>query len=110
MMDTTVTTAKTSEIQVLEDRINVLTDLHARVEKLRHAPSVLRLPSGSSNVLATPTLPAAQLREAFAQLKDFSDTLKKDQAQEALKAAKDSEAKDNSELTFRNRRRNLKRT
>lgn len=114
-MDTTTTPAKSqdfqADLQVLQQRINTLTDLSARVEKLRHTPSVLRIPSGSSlatNVLATP--PAVLLREGFEQLKELSDTVRSDSAQNALKAAKDSEANDNTELTLYNRRRNLKRT
>ena len=110
-MDTTTTSAKPTELQVLEDRIKVLSDLNASVEKLRHAPSVLRLPSGSSlatNVLATP--PATQLREVFAQLKELSDSLGSEPTQQALRAARESEAKDSGELALYNRRRNAKRT
>ncbi|KAJ3545462.1 hypothetical protein NM688_g5624 [Phlebia brevispora] len=111
MMDTTTTTVKSSEMHVLEERINLLTDLSARVEKLRHAPAVLRLPSKSSlatNVLATP--PATLLREGFEQLKDLSERLKSESTQNALKAAKDSEANDSTNLALGNKRRNLKRT
>ena len=110
-METTTTNVKSAEIQTLEERINVLTELNTRVEKLRHAPSVLRLPPGSS--LATNVLvasPATLLQESFGQLKELSDTVKSDSLQNALKAATESEAKDHTELVFHARRKNVKRT
>ena len=110
MMDTTTTNAKSQQITVLEERLNLLTDLYTGVDKSRQLPSVLRLPAGSSlatNVLAAP--PAELLREGFEQLRELSNKLKLDAAQEALRAAKESEASDSSDLASYSRRRNLKR-
>ncbi|THG98789.1 hypothetical protein EW026_g3464 [Hermanssonia centrifuga] len=91
-----------SEIDILEERITLLTDLNGRVEKLRQTPSLLRVQSGST--LSTPLL-----REGFEQLKELSEKVKSEPTQDALNTAKESEAKDRSDLGFNNRRRNLKR-
>lgn len=105
----------------LQDRIQTLTDLHARLQTLRHVPTMLLRPPSSSPLadFPPPFDPAIDREFAvtfnstpthdFRALKDFLDMLCSDKVQEALQAARASEDADRSELGLSFRRETRKR-
>jgi hypothetical protein len=95
-----------------DDRIQTLTDFHIRLQSVRHIPSLLlRHPSGSSlsheSEFTSPFDPAdhdfaapfhTTPTQDFRTLKTIADVLRSEKLQEALKAARESEEADKSEL------------
>ncbi|KAH0827595.1 hypothetical protein J3R83DRAFT_4320 [Lanmaoa asiatica] len=103
----------------LQDRIQTLTDVHNRLQTLRHVPTILLRPPSSLADFPPPFDPAIDREFAvtfhttpmhdFRALKDFQEVLCSDKVQEALRAARASEDADQSELGLSFRRENLKR-
>ncbi|KZP34294.1 hypothetical protein FIBSPDRAFT_771790 [Athelia psychrophila] len=94
----TPTSSTSTEALALEERIQVLTNLHNRFQSLRPLPSFAIRPQLGS------------VRGAdFASLKEVEDLVRSERVQEALCAAKESEKKDRSELGSNFRRESRKR-
>ncbi|KIK94897.1 hypothetical protein PAXRUDRAFT_827543 [Paxillus rubicundulus Ve08.2h10] len=113
--------ATTAPPPSLQDRIQTLTDVHNRLQALRHMPSMLLKPPSASLlsdfsppfdptvdqdfIAAFNSTPARDLHT----LKEFSEVLCSEKVQEALRAARASEEADQSELGSSFRRENRKR-
>lgn len=110
-MDTTPTVSTVSTTTT-QDHIQALTDFHARLQSIRHIPSLLlRPPSGSSLSRASEfrspfdtadhdfaaTFHTTPVQD-FRTLKAIAETLCSDKIQEALKVARESEDTDKSDL------------
>jgi len=93
------------EISTLEDRIQAVTDLYNRFQALRQIPSSLLKPPISNDLPS----PLSSLRSEFNDLKEIGDRVRSEKVQEALRAARDSEKADRSELSSNVRRENRKR-
>ena len=96
--------ANNENIQLFEDRIQLLTDLYNRLDGLRQIPITLLKPP-AANDLPTPT----PLRSEFETLKVIGETVRSERVQEALRVARDSEKVDRSDLGSNFRRENRKR-
>ncbi len=103
-MSTSIDT-NSNEIPLIEDRIQTLTDLYNRLQALRQIPSLFLKPPAAIDLPA----PLPTLRPEFHNLKEIGDVVQSEKVQEALRAARDSEQKDKSELTPHFRRENRKR-
>lgn len=111
-MDTT--DPSPNDLQALEGKISLLTELTTRIESLRQTPAYLRPTAGAASAATIPSgvsssAQAALVRQGFEKIKEFSEKVHSDGVQDVLKAVRESEAKDKSDLTFIHRRRNLKR-
>lgn len=105
----------------LQDRIQTLTDVHNRLQTLRHVPTMLLRPPSTSPLADFPPPFDPTIDREFAvtfnstpahdfrALKDFLDVLSSDKVQEALRAARTSEDADQTELGLSFRRENRKR-
>jgi hypothetical protein len=105
----------------LQDRIQTLTDVHSRLQTLRHVPPMLLRPPSASPLADFPPPFDPTIDREFAvtfnstpahdfrALKDFLEVLCCDKVQEALRAARASEDADQSELGLSFRRENRKR-
>ncbi|KIJ67556.1 hypothetical protein HYDPIDRAFT_108397 [Hydnomerulius pinastri MD-312] len=108
----------------LQDRIQTLTDLHNRLQALRHIPTMLLKPPSASPLSHVSDFPpafdptvdqdfTATFKNTpvhdFRTLKEFSELLRSDKVQEALRAARASEETDQSELGLSFRRDTRKR-
>lgn len=91
------------KVASLEAQIQLLSDLHSRVQTLRHIPVLLLRPSMAS------ALTGQGLRPEFGQVKEVGDMIRAEHVQEALRAARDSLDKDASDLNPNMRRENRKR-
>ena len=96
--------ANNENIQLFEDRIQLLTDLYNRLDGLRQIPITLLKPP-AANDLPTPI----PLRSEFETLKVIGETVRSERVQEALRVARDSEKGDRSDLGSNFRRENRKR-
>lgn len=94
----------TNNTQLFEDRIQLLTDLYNRLDSLRQIPTTLLKPP-AANDLPSPV----PLRSEFETLKVIGETVRSEKVQEALRAARDSEKGDKSDLSSNFRRENRKR-
>lgn len=94
-----------TEISLLEERIQVVTDLQNRLQALRQAPTLLLKPYVSNDLPS----PFSSLRAQFDDLKDIGELVRSEKVQEALRAARDSEKADKNELSSNVRRENRKR-
>ncbi|GLB37234.1 putative regulator medusa [Lyophyllum shimeji] len=87
---------------LLEAQIQLLSDLHTKLQTLRHIPpALLRTPL---TALSTQTL-----RPEFQQVKEIADTIRTEAIQDALRAARDSLEGDTSDLNPNLRREKRKR-
>ena len=84
------------EISKLESQIQALADLSTRLQQLRNVPAWLYKSPNSM-------MPMEPIREQFENLRQLGNNLTSETAQEALKAARESEEKDKSELTLKYR-------
>ena len=84
------------EIAKIESQIQALTDLSTRLQQLRNVPAWLYKSPNSM-------MPMEPIREQFENLKQLGNNLTSETVQEALKAARESEEKDKSELTLKYR-------
>ena len=84
------------EISKLESQIQALTDLSTRLQQLRNVPAWLYKSPNSM-------MPMEPIREQFENLRQLGNNLTSEIVQEALKAARESEEKDKSELTLKYR-------
>lgn len=103
-----------TELEALESRITLLTELTSRVESLRQNPAYLRPTAASASsasiAAVVPALgQAALVRQGFEHIKEFADKVQSERVQDVLKAAKEREAKDQSDLRASRRRQHLKR-
>ncbi|KAF8348104.1 hypothetical protein F5887DRAFT_630182 [Amanita rubescens] len=90
----------------LSGQIQSLTDLHNRLQSLRHTPRILlKLPTFTG--LVPPSVPT--LRSQFQQLNEIAQILRSHPVQHALRSAHDSFVKDASELAPNPRRDDRKR-
>jgi hypothetical protein len=90
----------------LSGQIQSLTDLHNRLQSLRHTPRILlKLPTFSG--LVPPSFPT--LRSQFQQLNEIAQILRSHPVQHALRSAHDSFVNDASELAPNPRRDDRKR-
>jgi len=94
-----------AEISALEDRIQAVTDLYNRFQVLRQVPTSLLKPPISNDLPS----PLSTLRSEFNDLKEIGERVRSEKVQEALRAARDSEKADKSELSSNVRRENRKR-
>ncbi|KAH9858638.1 hypothetical protein C2E23DRAFT_716748 [Lenzites betulinus] len=95
-----------SDVQAVRNHIDTLSKLNTRLQTLRHIPSLLlRPPVSGVHVLPQASL----LRHEFQELKEIADTVRSEQVQDALKAARTSEAAEPKMVGFDVRRDNLKR-
>lgn len=116
-MSDTTTTSDPVPPPSLQDRIQTLTDVHHRLQTLRHVPSMLLRPPLAD--FPPPFDPAIDREFAatfnttpghdFRALKEFLEVLCSDKVQDALRAARASEEGDHSELGLSFRRENRKR-
>ncbi|KAH0589330.1 hypothetical protein H2248_005091 [Termitomyces sp. 'cryptogamus'] len=90
------------KVASLEAQIQLLSDLHSRVQTLRHIPVVL---------LKAPMTPLSgqTLQPEFQQVRQVADTIRAEHVQEALRAARDSLGGDGSDLNPNLRREKRKR-
>ncbi|KAI0823624.1 hypothetical protein BC628DRAFT_1324570 [Trametes gibbosa] len=95
-----------SDVQALRNHIDTLTKLNNRLQALRHIPSLLLRPP-LTGVHALPQ--SSLLRHEFLELKEIADAVRSEQVQDALKAARKSEAAAPRMVGFDVRRDNLKR-
>ncbi|KAI0661249.1 hypothetical protein C8Q70DRAFT_1043873 [Cubamyces menziesii] len=103
---TTASASPLSDIQTLRNHIQTLSDLNNRLQALRHIPALLLRPP-TTGVHALPQ--ASLLRHEFQEIKDITEAIRSDKVQDALKAARKSEAAEPKLLGFDIRRDNLKR-
>ncbi|CDO72770.1 hypothetical protein BN946_scf184994.g23 [Trametes cinnabarina] len=95
-----------SNVQTLRNHIQALTDLNNRLQALRHIPALLlRPPTAGIHTLPQSSL----LRHEFQELKEIADVVRSQKVQDALTAARQSEAMEPQLLGFNIRRENLKR-
>ena len=97
-------------LQALQSQIRLLTELNERVDGLRQSNTFLRAGITPPALSAGGVLPTAQpssLRQGFEQLKELAEKVQSESVQEALKAAKESESKDGSNLLFGQRNRRI---
>ncbi|KAG5653620.1 hypothetical protein H0H81_011846 [Sphagnurus paluster] len=95
---------QTSEkLAALEGQIQLLSDVHTRLQTLRQIPGVLLQGPGTAG-LGAPTL-----RREFQQMKEIADTIRTEPVQEALRTARDSLESDRSDLNPNLRREKRKR-
>lgn len=102
------------DLQALEGKITLLTELTMRVESLRQTPTYLRPTAAGTAPVAIPTsvqspTQTALIRQSFQHIKEFSDKMQSEPVQDVLKSVKESQTKDKNTLNFRHRRKNLKR-
>jgi hypothetical protein len=116
-MDTTssaVTITQTDSNPTTHDRIQTLTDFHARLQSVRHMPSFLLKPPSGSSLAHAPefhspfdatehdfaatfhTTPA----QDFRTLKAIAEALCSERVQEALKVSRESEDADKCDLSL----------
>ncbi|KAI8969581.1 hypothetical protein BD414DRAFT_428312 [Trametes punicea] len=94
-----------SDLQTLRNHIQTLTDLNNRLQTLRHIPALLlRPPATALNALPQASL----LRHEFQELKEITEAVRSEKVQEALKAARKSEAAEPTIVGFDIRRDKLK--
>ncbi|KAG8213787.1 hypothetical protein J3R82DRAFT_10499 [Butyriboletus roseoflavus] len=105
----------------LQERIQTLTDIHNRLQTLRHVPTVLLRPPSASPLADFPPPFDPTIDREFAvtfnstpshdfrALNDFLEVLRSDKVQEGLRAARASEDADQSELGLCFVRENRKR-
>lgn len=84
------------EVAKLESQIQALSDLSTRLQQLRNVPAWLYKSPNSM-------MPMEPIREQFENLRQLGNSLTSEIVQEALKAARESEEKDKSELTLKYR-------
>ena len=89
-------TSSSPEISRLESQIQALSDLSTRLQQLRNVPTWLYKSPNSM-------MPMEPIREQFENLRQLGSSLTSEIIQEALKAARESEEKDKSELTLKYR-------
>lgn len=121
MMETTPNASDTVPQPSLQDRIQTLTEVHNRLQTLRHVPTLLLRPPSASPLGDFPPSFDPTIDRDFAvtfnstpshdfrALKDFVEVLCSDKVQEALRAARASEEADQSELGLCFRRESRKR-
>lgn len=86
-------------------QIQLLSDLHSRLQSLHHTPPILlRPPAPSGLVPAAPTL-----HSQFQHLTEIAQILRSHPVQQALRSARDSYANDTSDLAPNPRREDRKR-
>lgn len=119
--DAVTTTSEPVRPPSVQDRIQTLTDVHHRLQTLRHVPTMLLRPPSTSSLadFAPPFDPTIDREFAvafnstpthdFRALKDFLEVLCSDKVQDALGAARASEDADRTELGLTVRRENRKR-
>ncbi|EMD32105.1 hypothetical protein CERSUDRAFT_162186 [Gelatoporia subvermispora B] len=95
-----------AELLSLRSKLSALTELHSRLQTLRQIPTLLLRPP-ANNVHAVPQ--TALLRHEFQELREVSEALRAEKVQAALVAARESEAKDKSDLGPVRQRENKKR-
>ncbi|KAG6857268.1 hypothetical protein H0H87_007101 [Tephrocybe sp. NHM501043] len=88
-------------VATLQAQIQVLTDLQGRLQTLRNVPLQLLKPSMP---MVTQTL-----RPEFQQVKEIADTIRAEHVQDALRAGRESLARDTSDLNPNLRRESRKR-
>ena len=113
-MEASTEPATNNELQALEEKISLLTELSTRVDTLRQTPSYLRLGAvaPSTSPIASNVAPGAQatlIRQGFDGIRQFSDKVQSEAVQDILKQARESESNDKSDLNFNHPRKNLKR-
>ncbi|KAF8626815.1 hypothetical protein AX15_004653, partial [Amanita polypyramis BW_CC] len=86
----------------LVGQIQLLSDLHSRLQSLRHTPRILLRPPVSSGLVPP-------LRSQFQHLAEIADVLRSRPIQHALRSARDSYATDSSDLASSPRREDRKR-
>lgn len=90
----------------LQDRIQTLTELHARLATLRHVPTVLLKPPTAFSPtfdVVDPDFSVARFsanpaHDLFQTVRSVTETVRSEKVQDALGAAKTSEEGDKSEL------------
>ncbi|KAF5386051.1 hypothetical protein D9615_002429 [Tricholomella constricta] len=90
------------KVVALEGQIQLLSELHNRLQTLRQIPPLLLKTS------ITP-LSTQALRPEFQQVKEIADTIRTEPVQEALRTARDSLESDSRDLNPNLRRENRKR-
>ena len=90
------------KVATLEAQIQLLSDLHGRLQTLRHIPVQL---------LKSPMTPLSgqTLQPEFQQVRQAADTIRAEHVQKALRSARDSLGEDASDLNPNLRRENRKR-
>ena len=81
-------------METIQAHIQLLSDLHNRLQLLRHIPPLLLKTPVADDL----TLPTKNISSYFHQLKDVSDTIRSTPVQEALRAARDSLQADATDL------------
>lgn len=95
-----------SDLQTLRNHIDTLTNLNSRLQTLRHFPALLMRPPATASHMLPPT---SVLEYEFKELKEIAQSVRSDQVQDALKAARKSEAAEPKLVGLDVRRENLKR-
>jgi hypothetical protein len=96
-------------VENLKARLKSLNDVHAKVQSLRQIPfNVLQAPALPTAVGDLPP-PPLSVRAEFLRIKEVADEIRSDSVQEALRAAKESEARDKTGIRPMSRRENMKR-
>ncbi|KAG6878532.1 hypothetical protein C0993_004430 [Termitomyces sp. T159_Od127] len=90
------------KVASLQAQIQLLSDLHGRLQSLRHIPVLLLKPP-------MPALSGQTLRSELEQVRQVGDIIRAERVQEALRAARDSLGGDASDLNPNMRRDNRKR-
>ncbi|KAG5646302.1 hypothetical protein DXG03_003899 [Asterophora parasitica] len=91
----------TDKLVALETQIQLLTDLHTRLQTLRHIPPHL--------LKAPAPITGFGIQTEFQQLKEIADTIRTEPVQDALRAARDSLKEDGRDLNTYLRRETRKR-
>lgn len=95
-----------SDLQTLRNHIDTLTNLNSRLQTLRHFPALLMRPPATASHMLPPT---SVLEYEFKELKEIAQSVRSEQVQDALKAARKSEASEPKVVGLDVRRENLKR-
>jgi hypothetical protein len=98
-----------TDVETLEERIGLLTELSTRVETLRKNPAYIRPPAASIGTTVSAATQASLLTQGFEHIQQFTAKVVSDSVQEVLKKAQESESNDKTDLNFTHRRKNLKR-
>lgn len=104
------TPAVTSKAAILQAQIQLLTELHSRLQTLRQIPSLVLRPPTSTSADGLPLSPHSQpsLRTEFEHVKEIGTIIRSEPIQDALRAARDSFQADTKGLNFNLRQENRK--
>ncbi|KAL1942717.1 hypothetical protein VTO73DRAFT_4957 [Trametes versicolor] len=105
-MTASATNPPLSDLQTLRNHIDTLTNLNSRLQTLRHFPALLMRPPATASHMLPPT---SVLEYEFKELKEIAQSVRSEQVQDALKAARKSEAAEPKLVGLDVRRENLKR-